>query len=158
MAASTRDRPARGARRVGYVVSVVVNAALLVAVNGWPGWEVLPFLTADTRQVLGLVNASILLTLAVNLVYIVSDPRWLRALGDLITTMVSIVVTVRIWQVFPFDFAGSAFDWGLVARILLGLAIGGSVIAAVVALVTLVRATASPSDRGARSGGTWRHA
>src|SRR5436190_9702285 len=43
-------------RRAGYVVGAVVNGMLLLAVNVWPGWQVVPFLTAQTSQVLGLVN------------------------------------------------------------------------------------------------------
>ena len=61
-----RKRPTVGARRVGYVVAVLVNAAMLYAVNRWPGWEVLPFLTADMVLVVGLVNASIAVNLAAN--------------------------------------------------------------------------------------------
>jgi len=48
---------------------VVVNAALLFVLNGQPGWQALPFLTSATSQVLGLVNLSLAVGLAVNLVY-----------------------------------------------------------------------------------------
>ena len=74
MTKTARTRPTVGARRFGYVVAVLVNAAMLYAVNRWPGWEVLPFLTADLVLVLGLVNASIVVNLAANLVYLVRDP------------------------------------------------------------------------------------
>jgi hypothetical protein len=46
------------ARRVGYAVAV--NATLLYALNEWPGWQVVPVLTGDTRQVQGLLSASII--------------------------------------------------------------------------------------------------
>lgn len=42
----SRQRPAVAARRFGYVVAVLVNLALLYAVNAWPGWDALPFLPA----------------------------------------------------------------------------------------------------------------
>ena len=32
-------------RRAGYVVGAVVNAAILYAVNRWPGWETVGFLS-----------------------------------------------------------------------------------------------------------------
>jgi hypothetical protein len=138
-----RKRPSAGARRAGYAVAVLVNAALLVAVNGWPGWEALPFLTPDTELVLGLVNASMLASLAANAVYLLHDPPWLRALGDVATTSVGLVALVRIWQVFPLDFGDSSFDWALVAHVLLGVAIVGSVIGILVGLTSFVRDVAT---------------
>ena len=139
-------RPAVGDRRVGYVVAVLVNAAVLYAVNVWPGWQALPFLTEDMRLVLGLVNASMLVSIVANMVYFVADPRWLKALGDIVTTAVGIAALVRMWQVFPFDFSGSSFDWALVVRVAMGVAIGGSAIALVVAFVSFVKSVRRPAS------------
>jgi hypothetical protein len=139
-------RPAVGDRRVGYVVAVLVNAAVLYAVNMWPGWQALPFLTEDMRLVLGLVNASMLVSIVANMVYFVADPRWLKALGDIVTTAVGIAALVRMWQVFPFDFSGSSFDWALVVRVAMGVAIGGSAIALVVAFVSFVKSVGRPAS------------
>jgi len=139
-------RPAVGDRRVGYVVAVLVNAAVLYAVNVWPGWQALPFLTQDMRLVLGLVNASMLVSIVANMVYFVADPRWLKALGDIVTTAVGIAALVRMWQVFPFDFSGSSFDWALVVRVAMGVAIGGSAIALVVAFVSFVKSVGRPAS------------
>jgi len=132
-------RPTVATRRFGYVVAVLVNAALLYAANGWPGWEAVPFLTGDMPLVMGFVNASIAVNLAANVVYLVRDPSWLKALGDMLTTTVGVVALLRIWQVFPFDFGTSSFDWTLVVRILLGVAIVGSAIAIVAAFVSFMR-------------------
>ena len=139
-------RPAVGDRRVGYVVAVLVNAAVLYAVNVWPGWQALPFLTEDMRLVLGLVNASMLVSIVANMVYFLVDPRWLKALGDIVTTAVGIAALVRMWQVFPFDFSGSSFDWALVVRVAMGVAIGGSAIALVVAFVSFVKSVGRPAS------------
>jgi hypothetical protein len=139
-------RPAVGDRRVGYVVAVLVNAAVLYAVNVWPGWQALPFLTEDMRLVLGLVNASMLVSIVANMVYFVVDPRWLKALGDIVTTAVGIAALVRMWEVFPFDFSGSSFDWALVMRVAMGVAIGGSAIALVVAFVSFVKSVGRPAS------------
>ena len=141
--ATVRGRPGVAARRVGYAVAVLVNATLLLAVNGWPGWEAVPFLTAETTLVLGLVNASILVSLAANALYLMHDPPWLRALGDVVTTSVGLAALVRIWQVFPLDFGDSSFDWALVAHLLLGVAIVGSVIGVLVGLTSFVRDVAT---------------
>jgi hypothetical protein len=133
-------RPSVGARRAGYVIAVLLNAALLVLVNRWPGWEALPFLTTDTRLVIAVVNASVLVNLAANLVYLARDPRWLKALGDTLTTAVGLVAMVRIWQVFPFDFGDSSVDWTLLARVALGLGIAGAAIGVIVNAVGFVKA------------------
>jgi hypothetical protein len=130
-------RPTPAARRAGYVVAVVVNAAMLYLANRWPGWEAVPFLTDATVLVIGLVNASLVAGVVANLVYLVADPPRLRSLGDLVTTSIGLAAIVRIWQVFPFDVSGT--PWEAVLRVLLALAAFGSGVGIVVALVGLVR-------------------
>ena len=134
-----RRRTTRTERRAGYVAGAVVNVLLLVAVNGWPGWDVLPFLTGDFRLVLGWVNASLVVGVLANLLYAVSDPPRLRAAGDVVQNLVGLVAMVRLWQVFPVHFDAGGFDWDLVARVFLGIGIAGASIAILVALVRLVR-------------------
>ncbi|AUM16688.1 hypothetical protein ICV35_00120 [Rhodococcus ruber] len=149
---STRPRSPVAARRFGYLVAALLNAVVLYAANVWPGWEAVPFLTDDTRSVIGWVNASILVSLVANLLYLMRDPVWFKALGDAVTTTVALLALLTIWQVFPFDFGDASFDWPLVARIVLGLGIVSSVIGIVAALVTFVRSVVGRSSaRGTRS-------
>ncbi|MBS9372790.1 hypothetical protein [Rhodococcus sp. B50] len=126
-------------RRTGYLVGIVVNAVLLYLINGRPGWDEVPFLTADTTRVLGWVNASILAGVVTNAVYLVADPpRW-KALGDLVVNAIGLYALVRIWQVFPFDFPDDgSVPWDLIARTVLVVAIVGTIIAMIVAVVRLV--------------------
>jgi hypothetical protein len=131
-------------RRVGYTIAVALNVALLVILNETPGWEALPFLTDDFTLVLGVVNASILAGVVANAVYVVRDPAWLRAVGDIVTTGVGLAALVRLWQVFPVDFTVTAVDLDLVARWVLVLGIVGSVIGIVAAAARLVRALTPP--------------
>jgi hypothetical protein len=133
------QRPTAADRRLGYGIGVLVNVALLYAVNIWPGWEAVPFLTADTASVLALVNLSIVANLAANAVYLVYDVAWLKALGTILTTTVGMITLVRIWQVFPFDFGSSSINWQLATRILLIIGIIGSDIAIIVASIALVK-------------------
>ena len=143
-------------RRAGYVVGAVVNAAMLYAVNRWPGWETVGFLTDRTPEVLGLVNASMLVSLVANLTYVAHDgPRW-RATGDLVVTAVGAAALLRIWRVFPFDFGDSSVDWALVVHVLLAVGIVGSGIALVVAFARLVRGTpvSGPGRRRPRRPGS----
>jgi len=140
MSVDTEGRK-RGARRAGYVVAVAVNAVLLYLINGRPGWEALPFLTADMAKALPLINLSLVAGIAVNLVYVIRDPRWLVAAGGVVTTGVGLAALARLWQVFPFDFAAGS-PWVTIARVLLLLGMAGSVIGLVVQIVALGRAVA----------------
>ncbi|TVZ02912.1 hypothetical protein EAS64_20770 [Trebonia kvetii] len=134
---TTESRPRPASRRVGYLVAIAVNAALLIVLNAQPGWQGLSFLTSATPQVLGLVNASMAVALAVNLVYWARDPRWLKSLGDLVTAGFTLAVAIRLWQVFPFAFHGSAAWLATAVRVLLIAGITGAGIAIVAQAVTL---------------------
>ena len=104
----------------GYVGNAVVQGIMLWLVNRWPGWEAVPFLTRDTGLVLGLVNATLLVTLVANLVYAVADPPRLKAFGDLVVAVVGLLALVRIRSVFPFDVSSG---WETTVRILLVLSL-----------------------------------
>jgi hypothetical protein len=132
-------RPARGARRTGYVFGLLVNLLLLWLVEVWPGWSAVPFLTGEFRDVVWLVDLSLWAGVAANVVYLVRDPRWLTALGGAVTTAIGFVAVLRLWQVFPFDLGGSD-AWTVVFRVALALGVVGSAIGVVVNLVALVRA------------------
>ena len=147
-AVTSRSRTRSGAaRRSGYVGAMLVNGVLLFLINRWPGWAVLPFLTADMWQVLPWVNASLIAALVVNVVYLLADPAWLRSLGSAVTGAFGLAATIRMWQVFPFDFGAISFNWALLVRILLVLGIVGGAIGIVVALVGVVRGLTGGSDR-----------
>jgi hypothetical protein len=136
------DTPARNkvaGRRAGYAVAAAIDAVLLYLVNVRPGWAAVPFLTEDMTYVLTLLNVSFWLGLVANVLYLVHPAPWLVAAGGIATTGVGVAVLARIWQFFPFDF-GSASGWAVVVRILLVVAIVGSVIGVITQIVTLVRA------------------
>jgi hypothetical protein len=130
------------ARRIGYLLAALINAGILFALNVVPGWDVLPFLSTDTERVLPVVNLSLAVGIVANLAYVAYDSGWYRSLGDLITAAVGLAALARIWVVFPFDFASYSFNWGLVTRAVLVVAIAGSAIGALVHLVRLVREAA----------------
>jgi hypothetical protein len=129
----------RQGARAGYVAAAAVNGILLWLIHVWPGWDAVPFLTADFELVLWLVDLSLVVAIVLNLVYLVRDPRWLTAAGAVVTLVVGLAGAVRMLQVFPFDFGGSDF-WPMVVRILLWVGIAGSVIGIVANVGTLVRA------------------
>ena len=129
-------RGSAGARRVGYCLAIGLSAALLIVLNGSPGWQAIPFLTSDTDQVLWLVNLSLAAGIAANVVYLAYDRPLVRPLGDLVTTGIGLATAVRIWQVFPFTMSSG---WSTAVRVLLGVAIAGSCIALVVQVVSVAR-------------------
>jgi len=136
--AQPQPPPARArGRRAGYVGSIVVNLVLLWLINVWPGWQVVPFLTAGTVLVLGAVNASILARIVADAVNVVLDLPRVRALGDIVSIGFGLVALVRIWQVFPLDVVGTG--WEVVARIVLVLGFVGSGIGILEALNRFAR-------------------
>ncbi|MEQ6903764.1 hypothetical protein [Nocardioides sp. YIM 152588] len=141
-----RSRPAQTARRAGYVVAIVVNLVVLFLIHGWPGWDAVPFLSPETTEVLPYVDASIAVGILANAVYVVRDGPAVKATGDLVTTLVSLVVLLQVWQVFPFDFAGVWAGWEPLTYVLLGVATFGTVIASMVQAVTLARLAASSGN------------
>ncbi|GAA3950487.1 hypothetical protein [Actinoplanes auranticolor] len=131
---SARNRPSRAARSFGYTVAAVLNTVLLYLVNVRPGWRAVPFLTEDTTRVLVVLNLSLAAGIVANLLYVLYDPpRW-KALGDLVTNSISLVVLFRVWAVFPFAFDGH--EWTLIARTVLVFAIAGTGIAMLVQAVS----------------------
>lgn len=139
MPTTTLERRSVGTRRIGYAVGAVVNTTLLYLVNDWPGWAALPFLTADTALVVPLINLSIGVGIVINLARIAYDPQWFVAFGDVVTTGIGLAALLRIWRVFPFEFASGTVDWSLIVRVVLVFAIVGSVIGIVAGLVSMVR-------------------
>ena len=67
---------------------------------------------------LWLVDLSLVVTILLNLVYLVRDPRWLTAAGAVVTTVIGLAAVIRMMQVFPFDF-GDSDVWPVVFRVLL---------------------------------------
>lgn len=134
-----RPRVARGTRRFGYVVSVAVNLVMLGLIHTWPGWDVVPFLSAETSDVLPYVDASIATAILVNVAYVVRDGRLAKASGELLTNLVSMLSLVMFWRVWPFDFDGVWGGWEPLTYVLLGVATFGTAVAALVQVVTLVR-------------------
>jgi hypothetical protein len=133
--------------RSGNVGSAVINALLLWGINIWPGWQVLPFLTADMNRVLDLINASLIAGIIVNLVCAVIHARALLSLGNIVVMGIGVAAMLRMWEVFPFDFGTSWSGWPVVVRVLLVLGIVGSIIGGIVEVVNFFRALAGFEPR-----------
>ena len=130
-----RRRPSQGTRRLGYGISIGVQAALLIVVNNLVEWDIVPFITEEFNDVVPYVNVSLVASIVVNAVYFAFDPRWFKSLGQAILNVISLVVIVQTYRIFPFDFSGSSFNWTAVTRVclvalmvLVGIGIIGEVV------------------------------
>ncbi|MFZ0625261.1 MAG: hypothetical protein WAN34_02040 [Acidimicrobiia bacterium] len=128
---------ARAPRVAGYVVAIGVNVVILVVANNLLDWGWLPFLTSDFANLLWLIDLSMLATIGINLIYIWYDPGWFKSCGQIVTNAMSIVVLARMLQIFPFDFSETAFDWSMITRAVLILALVGSAIGLLVEMFRL---------------------
>lgn len=142
---TARRRPMSGA---GYIVAIIVNAILLIVVNNLLAWDLLPFLTGEFGQVLWLIDISLLATIVVNIVYLGYDPGWFKSVCQIGLGGISMAVAIRMYQVFPFDFTGSQFDWTWIARFVLVLAVVGTGIGIFAELVKLAQDLARRSGTG----------
>lgn len=126
-------------RRAGYAVLIILNGVFLFVANNLLAWGWPPWLTDDFTSVLPVLNLSIVITMVVNVVYLAYDPPVAKALGDVVTSTMSLVVGIRMWQVFPFDFTGYAWDWDTIVRWIIGIGIVATAMAIIGGLVRLTR-------------------
>jgi hypothetical protein len=129
----------RVGRRFGYAVAVVVNLVMLVIVQNVLDWGWPPFLTDDFTQVVPWISFSLVVSILANVVYQFNDDPTVKSTGQIGVNLISILVTYQMWQVFPFDFSAYQFDWAIVVRVLLILAMVGSGIGAVTEAMRLAR-------------------
>lgn len=125
-----------GVRRTGYVVAAIVNLVVLCVANHLLEWEWPPFLTAAYEDLLPWIQLSLGATVAANLLWAVHDPGWFRHLGEATLDAITVVVAVRTWQLFPFDFTTYSAIWEVGTRTLIVI---GGVGAAIGMLVQLGR-------------------
>ncbi|MGY1695315.1 MULTISPECIES: hypothetical protein [unclassified Geodermatophilus] len=127
-------------RRVGAAVAVLADVVVLLLLHVWPGWDVVPFLTDDTPQVLPFVDAALVAGIVVGLVQLARPRGAAIPGGTLVTTAVGLVALVRVLQVFPFDLDPG---WEVVVRVALWVAVAGAVLAVLAWLVALLRLRAA---------------
>ena len=139
-----KPRPSLAARRAGYVAAIAFYLVGYWAVGRLVDWPGFSFLTSDFSSVVPALRVGIVAGLAVNIAYVIRDPRWLRALGEVVTSAISVVVSAIVLREFPFDFSSSG--WETTARVVLIFAIIGAAVSIVVNLVVLVLALLGGED------------
>jgi hypothetical protein len=134
----------RTARRVGYVIAIVINVAMLVIVQNLLEWGWLPFLTDEFADVVPWISFSLIASIVANIIYQIDDGQTVKSVGQIVVNLISVWVTYTVLIVFPFDFSAYQFDWELVTRVVLILAIVGAGIGALVEAIRLLTTLAGP--------------
>lgn len=140
LASRATHRPTVGIRRVGYAAAIVVNALILYVVHNLLAWDLLPFLTADLELVLPLITVSLVAGMVANGIWIAFDPPWFRSATQIGLSVISLVVTIRMLDVFPFTFADGGFPWETTVRVLLVLVVAAIVIGTLAEGAKLIQA------------------
>lgn len=116
----------RASRNVGFGIAVVINVVMLVVVQNILDWGWLPFLTDEFVDVIPWISLSLIALIVTNLIYVFNDSALVRSTGQIGTHLISFLATYQLFRVFPFDFSAYEFNWGIVARVLLVLAMAGA--------------------------------
>lgn len=117
---------ARPGHRFGYLFAIAVNLIMLIAVQFILEWGWLPFLTEEFAGLVPLISLSLLVTIIANLVYLFDDRTMVKSTGEIGVNLISLFVTYQIYLAFPFDFSAYSFDWEVLMRIVLILAMVGT--------------------------------
>ena len=133
------------AKRVGYVIAVAVNAAMLWFANQLPAWGWSSWLTGEFEDVLPAINRSLVASILANLAYVFYDRSWFKSLTQIVVLVISLQATIALLAVFPFDFSTYAINWDAVARVVLVVAVVGIVIAIISEAVKLGKAIKATS-------------
>lgn len=129
-----------GARRLGYLIAIVVNVILLYLFNYWvPAQDFRVLLEDKYFQILPVLNFSIWLTIGINILQLAVDPFWLRVSLKTVQNAVGIYFMYLLFVVFPFDLTpmlGGA--WNIYFRYIFLLAAIATLIGTVIELVKAV--------------------
>lgn len=123
-------------RRFGYFTSILINGAIMYAVNYLDLWNYIPFLTEKFRDVLWAINLSIGVTIFMYCTFIAFDRRWFRSLMQAMTNVFAFVSLRVFRQVFPLDLAESAAHW---ANIGLLIMMGAMILSTISELIAAIK-------------------
>lgn len=125
----------QGARRAGYIATIIVHIVLTYVFNNLLNWRV-PYLTDDFVAPLVFFNISFVANIVANAAFLLYDARWFRRLAQIILNVIGFVAILVLFTVFPFEFPPG--PWDLVGRIALVAIMFGIAIGTIVELVRLV--------------------
>ncbi len=130
----------RAGKRFGYVVAIGCNAVGIYIVHHLLDWGWPRFLTDQFDDVLPLITVSFVYGMVTNAMFVVYDHQWFKSLANVGGSVIAFVITLRLFQVYPFDFSGYAVNWSWAVTTLL---IIGMVVTAIAAVAESVRVVTS---------------
>jgi hypothetical protein len=136
-----RDELRDGARRSGFIGSIVVNAILLYAAHNVLDWQI-GWIMPSWSDVLWAVDLTLETSIVVNALYLVVDARWFRSLAGAVSCGVAVLSTWWVYVIYPFDF-GSAATNDLVRFGLVLLIVATTIATFVTAIVGILQLTGS---------------
>lgn len=134
--------------QIGYGIAIGLSLVLIYIVQNLEHWNFLPFLTGEFGQVVPWITFSLIVGVLAYITYILYDSQALRWTGEIVTNIITIVVTWRIFTVFPFDFTAYEFPWSILTRIVLVAAMVGASIGVAVNVVKLINSTNPQLKKG----------
>jgi hypothetical protein len=121
-------------RTAGYIFAIIFNLIILYIVNNLLNWQIY-FITPAFNEVLWIINLSIVTTIIGNTLLLLYSPVVFRHLIKIIMNTINFIAVYFVYQVFPFNFYNSFFNWGL--SIFLVLVMIGLIIASFVEVYQL---------------------
>ncbi len=123
------ERIKKREEKLGYLGAIIVSLIFFYIVNNLLNWHIY-FVTNAFNEVLWIINLSILATIIGNgLLLFYSPIRFIHSV-KIIINIISFIALYVMYEVFPFNFYNSFYNWGF--NILLVLGMIGIVIATIV--------------------------
>lgn len=107
----TKNTTSTGGRRFGYFISILINGAIMYALNYMDLWDYIPFLTDSFKDVLWAINLSLGVTIFMYSTFIAFDRRWFRNLMQAMSNVFAFVSLLVFRQIFPLDLIEGAARW-----------------------------------------------
>ena len=131
----SQNKMPSSAIQFGYIVSIMVNIALLYITNNLMNWNV-PFLTKDFAQCLWAVNLSLGVTIFINFIFIFFNRKWFKNLMQAFGNVFAFISGFIFWRVFPLNLSDSL---ARIVNFALIIALGAIVLSTMIELVSAVR-------------------
>ncbi len=117
-----------------YMFAIVINIIFLYIVNNLLYWN-LSFIANTFSEVLWALNLTLVVTIVVNVIFILYDPSWFKHSAKIITSFTALVAAFTVLTVFPFVLS-QLLAIGL--TILFILAIIASIVSIIIEIIKLI--------------------
>ena len=121
-------------RTTEYTVAIIFNVIFLYIVNNLLNWHIY-FITPSFNEVIWIINLSIIAIIIGNALMLLYRLESFRHIMKIIMNIISFIAVYFVYEVFPFNFYNSFFNWGL--SIFLILIMIGLIIASIVEVIKL---------------------